>query len=98
MTNPRSLDDKMQAITDWLSSTLNGTSAAADYEIQGGGKFVLFSAPQTMAPVSDKALRSLIYTEVKRRFQEIDAKWMLVFLDAEKDVIDEIDSMIGVDF
>lgn len=98
MTNISDLDNKMQAIADWLSSALKGISAAADYEIQDGGKFVLFRAPGTAAPVSDEALRTLIYTEMTRCFQGIDAKWMLVFLDEKTDVIDEIDSIIGIDF
>ena len=92
------LDKKMQSTTDWLSSVLKGEAAAVDYEIQDGGKFVLFRASQTMAPISDRDLRNLIHAEISRRFQGIDAKWMLVLLDARPDVIDEIDSIIGVDY
>lgn len=98
MTNISNLDDKAQAVADWLSSTLGGISAAADYEIQDGGKFVLFRAPETIVPISDKMLRTLIYTEVTNRFQGIGVQWMLVFLDAKRDVIDEIDSIIGIDY
>ncbi|RUL74072.1 hypothetical protein [Dyella choica] len=98
MINLTDLERKMQAIADWLSLTLKEICVRADYEIQDGGKFVLFSACGTKNPVYDKALRNLIYAEMTRCFQGVDAKWMLVFLDEKKDVIDEIDSIIGVDF
>ncbi|GLQ86787.1 hypothetical protein [Dyella flagellata] len=98
MTNISDLDDKMKDVADWLSSTLQGISAAADFEIQDGGKFVLFRAPETAMTVSNKDLRALIYKEVASRFQGVDAQWMLVFLGAKSDVVDEIDSIIGVDF
>ncbi|WP_233840323.1 hypothetical protein [Dyella sp. 2HG41-7] len=98
MTNTSNLDDKAQAVAKWISSTLGGISAAADYEIQDGGKFLLFRAPETVIPVSDKVLRTLIYNEVTNRLQGIGVQWMLVFLDAKSDVIDEIDSIIGIDY
>jgi hypothetical protein len=97
MTNISNLDEKAREITHWLSSTLVGTSAGADYEIQDGGKFVLFRAPETITTVYDKEFRTLIYKEMTNCFRGFDVQWMLVFLDSKREVIDEIDSIIGID-
>ena len=78
-----------------VSVTLKIPVNMIDYEIQDGGKFVLFRVSDSPGEIQDEEVRALVHSEINERLKEFDIKWMLVIKGSDDSVIDVIDSLIG---